>query len=61
MTPKIRNARADEFDFAFEVKRDAMEPHIKAKWGWDEGFQINCAALVSDSTRRRDLWLDQDR
>jgi hypothetical protein len=38
-----------------------MEPHIKAKWGWDEGFQINCAALVSDSTRRRDLWLDQDR
>ena len=41
MSPTIRNARTDEFDFAFEVKRDAMGPHIKAKWGWDEEFQIN--------------------
>ena len=39
MTPCIRNARGDEFDFAFEVKRDAMGPHIKARWGWDESFQ----------------------
>lgn len=39
MAPQIRNARADEFDFAFEAKRDAMGPHIVAKWGWDEDFQ----------------------
>ena len=39
MTPYIRTARPDEFDFSFEAKRDAMGPHIKAKWGWDEDFQ----------------------
>jgi GNAT superfamily N-acetyltransferase len=35
----LRPARSDERDFAFEVKRQAMGPHIKVKWGWDEGFQ----------------------
>jgi GNAT superfamily N-acetyltransferase len=29
----------EAFDFAFEVKRLAMEPHIIARWGWDEEFQ----------------------
>ena len=28
-------------DFAFEVKRAAMGPHIVARWGWDEAFQRN--------------------
>ena len=28
-------------DFAFEVKRAAMGPHIIARWGWDESFQQN--------------------
>jgi len=28
-------------DFAFEVKRAAMGPHIIARWGWDEAFQRN--------------------
>jgi GNAT superfamily N-acetyltransferase len=28
-------------DFAFEVKRAAMGPHIMARWGWDEAFQRN--------------------
>jgi GNAT superfamily N-acetyltransferase len=26
-------------DFAFEVKRAALGPHIMARWGWDEEFQ----------------------
>ncbi|WP_201859354.1 GNAT family N-acetyltransferase [Microvirga soli] len=26
-------------DFAFEVKRAAMGPHIMVRWGWDEAFQ----------------------
>lgn len=26
-------------DEAFEAKRDAMGPHIKKQWGWDEDFQ----------------------
>ncbi|MBN8940576.1 MAG: GNAT family N-acetyltransferase [Rhizobiales bacterium] len=26
--------------FAFEVKRAAMGPHIIARWGWDEAFQL---------------------
>jgi len=28
-------------DFAFEVKRAAIGPHIIAQWGWDEAFQRN--------------------
>jgi hypothetical protein len=28
-------------DFAFEVKRAAMGPHIIVRWGWDEAFQRN--------------------
>jgi GNAT superfamily N-acetyltransferase len=28
-------------DFAFEVKRVALGPHIIARWGWDEVFQRN--------------------
>jgi len=36
----LRPARADELHFAFEAKRDAMGPHVKVRWGWDEGFQF---------------------
>lgn len=35
----LRAASPDEVDIAFEIKRDAMGPHIIAKWGWDEAFQ----------------------
>jgi GNAT superfamily N-acetyltransferase len=28
-------------DFAFEVKRAAIGPHIIERWGWDEAFQRN--------------------
>ena len=28
-------------EFAFEVKRAAMGPHIMVQWGWDEAFQRN--------------------
>jgi GNAT superfamily N-acetyltransferase len=37
----LRAATADDFDFAFEVKRLAIGPHILARWGWDEAFQID--------------------
>jgi len=26
---------------AFEAKRDALGPHIKKRWGWDEDFQYS--------------------
>jgi ribosomal protein S18 acetylase RimI-like enzyme len=29
----------EDFEFAFEVKKAAMGPHIRVKWGWDEEFQ----------------------
>jgi GNAT superfamily N-acetyltransferase len=35
----LRPASPDEVDLAFAIKRDAMGPHIIAKWGWDEAFQ----------------------
>jgi GNAT superfamily N-acetyltransferase len=43
LPPDIRFERLpptpDAFDFAFEVKRAAMGPHIAVRWGWDEAFQ----------------------
>ena len=35
----LRPARPEDFDLAFALKRDAMETHITAKWGWDEAYQ----------------------
>jgi GNAT superfamily N-acetyltransferase len=31
----------EAIDFAFEVKRAALGPHIIARWEWDEAFQRN--------------------
>jgi predicted GNAT family N-acyltransferase len=39
MTPYLRQALPGDYEFAFEAKRDAMGPHIRAKWGWDDDFQ----------------------
>lgn len=32
-------AKDDDFDFAFETKKQAMGPHIVQKWGWDDDVQ----------------------
>jgi GNAT superfamily N-acetyltransferase len=32
---------ASDHEFSFRVKADAMGPHIKRRWGWDEQFQRN--------------------
>ncbi|GAB1259354.1 GNAT family N-acetyltransferase [Aurantivibrio plasticivorans] len=41
MNIELKKASANDFDFAFEVKKDAMGSHIKSKWGWDEDFQLS--------------------
>jgi hypothetical protein len=30
-----------DFEFAFQAKKDAMGPHISARWGWDEEYQLS--------------------
>ena len=35
----LRPAIADDFEFAFAAKRDAIGPHVISRWGWDEVFQ----------------------
>src|SRR6185369_628850 len=40
MITSLRPVREDDFEFAFEAKRDAMGPHITAKWGWNEELQL---------------------
>jgi ribosomal protein S18 acetylase RimI-like enzyme len=30
---------AESFEFAYGVKRAAMGPHVRPRWGWDEGEQ----------------------
>lgn len=39
MKPVLRPASEDDFEFAFEAKRDALGPHVAAKWGWNEELQ----------------------
>ena len=36
----LRQAVADDFEFAFEVKRDALGPYVAECWGWDDALQI---------------------
>jgi len=35
----LRPAATEDVEFAFEAKRDAIGPHVAARWGWDEAFQ----------------------
>jgi GNAT superfamily N-acetyltransferase len=35
----LRPAIAEDIEFAFEAKRDAIGPHVTVRWGWDETFQ----------------------
>lgn len=35
----LKDALISDSHFAFEAKRQAMGPHIEAKWGWDDDFQ----------------------
>jgi GNAT superfamily N-acetyltransferase len=35
----LRPAAGADFDLAFEIKTEAMGPHIRVRWGWDEVFQ----------------------
>jgi GNAT superfamily N-acetyltransferase len=32
-------AQEQDFEFALAAKKDALGPHIVAKWGWDEDLQ----------------------
>jgi GNAT superfamily N-acetyltransferase len=36
----LQPAIDEDFGFAFEAKRDAIGPHVSARWGWDEAFQL---------------------
>jgi len=38
---ELKEASEDFYEFAFAVKREAMGPHITAKWGWDEELQLS--------------------
>ena len=39
MSIVLRPACAEDADFAYEVKRDAMGAYITVHWGWDENYQ----------------------
>jgi len=40
MKPTLRSATESDFEFSFEAKRQALGPHVSARWGWDEAYQI---------------------
>ncbi|MEC5384797.1 GNAT family N-acetyltransferase [Uliginosibacterium sp. H3] len=39
MQTRLRPATPEDFAFAFEAKREALGPHIRARWAWNEDFQ----------------------
>ncbi len=39
MTLELHPAEQSDFEFAFEAKREALGPHVEAKWGWDDAYQ----------------------
>ena len=41
MNIEFRPVLPEDFDFAFTVKKQAMGEHIRARWEWDEEFQLN--------------------
>jgi GNAT superfamily N-acetyltransferase len=41
MKPTLRPTTDNDFAFAFEVKKDAIGPHISSRWGWDEKYQLD--------------------
>ncbi|WP_341677319.1 GNAT family N-acetyltransferase [Niveibacterium sp. SC-1] len=41
MPISLRPAIGQDFEFAFEAKRQALGPHILARWNWDESFQLD--------------------
>ena len=40
MNFQLRPATPEDFAFAFEAKKDAIGPHVMARWGWDDAFQM---------------------
>lgn len=40
MKTQQRRATENDFEFAFEAKKQALGPHIKSKWEWDENYQL---------------------
>ena len=40
LKPLLRGTTESDFEFAFEAKRLALGPHIAARWGWDETYQL---------------------
>ena len=36
---ELRGTTAQDAEFAFETKKQALGPHVISKWGWDEQLQ----------------------
>ena len=41
MNISLREATSEDFSFAFIAKKQAMGPHIREKWDWDESYQMS--------------------
>ncbi len=39
MEPHLRQASADDYEFAYAAKREALGPHVAQRWGWDDAYQ----------------------
>ncbi|MBL7127472.1 MAG: GNAT family N-acetyltransferase [Ignavibacteria bacterium] len=38
---KIRDATQNDFEDAFNIKKDALQSYVEKTWGWNEEFQSN--------------------
>ena len=41
MKLETREVTENDYHFAFDVKKQAIGPHIQSKCGWDEAYQLN--------------------
>jgi len=38
---KIRDATQNDFEDAYNIKKDALQSYVEKTWGWNEQFQRN--------------------
>jgi len=61
MALELRTAEDSEFEFAFHAKRDAIGPHVAARWEWDEPWQLEHHRRKWQTKPWQIIWLDADR
>ena len=50
---KLRNAVQEDFDFLYDLHKEALKDYIEVTWGWDEEWQQDYFQKKFDISERR--------